>query len=122
MPTNAIHHPGMYNIKRIATLQAESKITSATIRLNSTGITKELFIQQIIEHQLSEWLPDSPLARPGPSTSRRNTQLVTGISQILSEQELCLTIPDYPILPSNEEWIGKHTSQETYKKMLPYLK
>ena len=122
MPTNAIHHPGMYNIKRIATLQAESKITSATIRLNSTGITKELFIQQIIEHQLSEWLPDSPLASPSPSTNRRNTQLVTGISQILSEQELRLTIPDYPIQPSNEEWIGKHTSQETYKKMLPYLK
>jgi hypothetical protein len=103
MPTNAIHHLRMYNIKRIGTLQAESKVTSTTIRLNSSGLTKELFIQQIIDHQLSEWLPDSPLARPMPSTNRRNTHLITGLSQILSEQGLCLSILDYPIYKSNAE-------------------
>ena len=122
MPTNVLHHPGIYNIKRINTLQAESKITSATIRLNSFKLAHNLFIQQIVECQLTEWLPDNPLARPTQSTNRKNTQIVSGLSQILKEQGLQLKIPKYPIQKHNGEWIGDHTSPTEYKKMRPYLK
>ena len=97
IPTNALQHPHLYNIKKINTLQAESKITNITIKLNTTGTPKQLLIQQILECQLAEWLPDNPLSSPRTTLAKRNPQLIAGISHLLNNLGLRIDIPDYPL-------------------------
>ncbi|HEY6410769.1 MAG TPA: hypothetical protein VIY29_25225 [Ktedonobacteraceae bacterium] len=123
MPINTLQHPHLYNIKAVEDLQAESKITSLQIRLNTTGEPRQMLIQQILESQIKIWTPDNPISSPRFNLPDRHNSIIAGVSTILRERNIQIEIPDYPIKSQKKrKWIANYLPTEDYRKMVKYLR
>ena len=122
-PVKSIHHPDFYNLKSIEDLQAESKITNTLIRINTPGITQDLIIQQIVESQLEAWLPHNHLSNPISFHYQSRNKLIIGISEILYQRKLHITLPQYPMLADSKATTIQQIIEPTeYTRISPYLK
>ncbi|KAG9306835.1 hypothetical protein G9A89_005736 [Geosiphon pyriformis] len=69
-PSDALHHPSLYNLKTFEQIQAESKLASIIAFANSTGVLDRLFSHRSHDFQILSWHHCHPLmflARVGVS-------------------------------------------------------
>ncbi|KAG9288178.1 hypothetical protein G9A89_020484 [Geosiphon pyriformis] len=60
-PSNALHHPSLYNLKTFKQIQAESKSASVIAFANSTGVLGHLFSHRSHDLQILSWRSRYPL-------------------------------------------------------------
>ena len=122
-PIECLQHPNLYNIKSIADLQAESKITHMLIRLNTPGIVQDLVTQQIVKSQLTEWLPTNHLTKPVQHSFQSRHLLIIGISEILHSHQIQIPIPKYPIKQTpGSNTICDLVSHHDYQRLYSFLR
>ncbi|KAG9297528.1 hypothetical protein G9A89_001468 [Geosiphon pyriformis] len=92
-PSDALHHPSLYNLRTFEQIQAESKSASVVAFVNSTGVLGRLFSHRSYDFQILSWHPRYPLlflARVGISPSNN---FLAGVVRIFFGCDLSLRGP-----------------------------
>ncbi|KAG9297165.1 hypothetical protein G9A89_019446 [Geosiphon pyriformis] len=89
-PSNALHHPSLYNLKTFEQIQAESKSASIVAFANSTGVLGRLFSHRSHDLQILSWRPRHPLLFPARVSVSPSDNFLVGVICIFSGCDLSL--------------------------------
>ncbi|KAG9287246.1 hypothetical protein G9A89_008876 [Geosiphon pyriformis] len=92
-PSDALHHPSLYNLKTFEQIQAESKSASIVAFANSTGILGRLFSHRSHDLQVFSWHPHHPLLFPARVGISPSDNFLVGVVRIFSGCDLSLGGP-----------------------------
>ncbi|KAG9288320.1 hypothetical protein G9A89_021351 [Geosiphon pyriformis] len=89
-PSDAFHHPSLYNLKTFEQIQAESKSAFVVAFANSTGVLGHLFSHRSHNLQILSWHPRHPLLFPARVGISLSDNFLAGVVHIFSGCDLSL--------------------------------
>ncbi|KAG9307793.1 hypothetical protein G9A89_023358 [Geosiphon pyriformis] len=92
-PSDALHHPSLYNLKTFKQIQAESKLASIVAFANSTGVLGRLFSHRSHDLQVLSWRLHHPLLFPARVGISPSDNFLAGVVHIFSGCDLSLGGP-----------------------------
>ncbi|KAG9295455.1 hypothetical protein G9A89_013484 [Geosiphon pyriformis] len=92
-PSDALHHPSLYNLKTFEQIQIESKSVSVVAFANSTGVLGHLFSHRSHDLQVLSWHPRHPLLFPACVSISPSDNFLAGVVHIFFGCDLSLGGP-----------------------------